>query len=841
MSEGDTLLRRPIGKQGSWATLARILTLTLLYVVGARIGLALDLTNQHVTAVWPPTGIAVAALVLCGYRMIPGIFLGALIANVVDGVAPTVALGIAVGNTLSPVVATAVLRRLDVRPALNRLRDVILLPATALVTMTISATIGSAMLAWDSPSRAATWRTWWVGDAMGVILIAPLLLSLLATPLRENLIVVRWQRAVIVLASLAFVTYLAVQTDSPAGYVVIPLAVWAAMRFEQTGAAVSALILSVIDTWHVSVSPEAGRPVAEQIMTMQGINATIALMLLAFAAVMHERRRAQDELRAAASELEGRVKSRTEALARINARLEGEVIERRVTEAALRASEERLAEAQRLAHIGSFQWDAKTDRNEWSDELLRIYGLPAGHAPGFEEYISFIHESVRDDVRRAVEEVVGAGRALNHEYPVVLRNGKRKWVHAFIQPIVDESGQVLGLRGTCQDVTERRQAEEARRWSERFSRQLLDSAPDAVVVVEPTGMIIKVNDETTNLLGYDAEELLGQNVEVLLPEAFRKAHEQHRSSYNGAPARRGMGVGKELKARHKDGTLVPVDVSLSPVETDTGFVVLALVRDASERREVEEALRTALDRERNASEDLRKLNEAKNAFLSAVSHELRTPLTAILGFTELLKDEAVRTSPEMTSDLIDRVFASANRLGDLLADILDIDRLSRGVLEPRRRQSSLYRLVEHALEAIDTSTHPLVLDVKDATVFIDPAQAERIVENLVTNAIKYTPGETPITLRARATPDDGMMLVVSDDGPGIPEDLRASIFDPFVRGDSGNAYSQGTGIGLALVDRFAQLHGGRAWVEESSAGGAEFHVHLAGPAPAGRVKARAVA
>ncbi|MEX2394986.1 MAG: MASE1 domain-containing protein [Actinomycetota bacterium] len=832
---------RPDGQMQRQGLVVRGVVLAALYIVGAKLGLALDFSNTHVSAVWPPTGIAVAALMLCGPRVAPGIYVGAVLANVLDGVALPLALGIGVGNTLAPLAAYGLVRRFDVRPTLERLRDTILLPVIAMASMTISATAGVAMmsLAPDAPADAAAlWRTWWVGDAMGVILVAPLFLSLLATPLKENLLVVRWKRSIIVLASLGIVTYVAVVTGSAVGYIVVPLALWAAMRFEQSGAAISAMILSVIDTWHVSVAPEAGRPLADQIMTMQGVNATIALLLLAFASVMHERRKAQDELRGAAAELEARVESRTAALARINTRLKAEVIERRVTEAALRASEERLEEAQRLAHIGSFQWDAKTDRNEWSDELLTIYGLPPGHAPGFDEYISFIHESVREDVRTAVQSAVAASKPLNHEYPVVLRDGTRKWVHAYIQPIVGDDGALKGLRGTCQDITERRNAEEAMRWSERFSRQLLESAPDAVVVVDPTGTIIQVNEETSNLLGYERIELLGQAVEKLLPDALHEAHQEHRSMYNAAPARRSMGSGKELYALHKDGALIPVDVSLSPVETDTGFVVLALVRDASERRQGEEALRTALDRERDASEHLRKLNDAKNAFLSAVSHELRTPLTAILGFAELLKDDSVRSSREMTTELIDRVFSSANRLGDLLGDILDIDRLSRGVLEPRRRSSSLYRLIDHAIEAIDTSTHPLTLDVKEATIYVDPAQAERIIENLVTNAIKYTPGETPITLRARGTPDDGLMLVVSDDGPGIPSDLRATIFDPFVRGDSGNAYSQGTGIGLALVDRFAQLHGGRAWLEESPSGGASFHVHMPGPVPS---KTRAVA
>jgi PAS domain S-box-containing protein len=605
-----------------------------------------------------------------------------------------------------------------------------------------------------------------------------------------------------------------------------------AIHLEQQGAAIAVLIMTAIDLTHIAVTEATSAALESDLMRMQGINATLALILLAMASVMHERRVAQQRLRAAAEELEQRVAERTEELVKANLRLETEVYERTSTEDALRASEDRLAKAQELAHIGSFEWDAATDRNHWSSELFRIYGLDErGGPPGFEQYISFIRADERDHIRTSIQHALETGEALNHEYPVLLPDGRKKWVQAYIEVLKNDDGTLAGLRGTCQDVTERKVAEAALRWSEGRFRVLLESAPDAVIVVDPTGKIVLANKQTEKILGYDREELLGQPVEVLLPSVLREGHVQHRHTYNAQPEGRPMGAGRDLFAQRKDGTRVAVDISLSPVETDSGFLVFALMRDASERRRVEDALRTALDREREATEDLRKLDRAKNAFLSAVSHELRTPLTAILGFAELLEEPNVRASDEMTSELVGRVRYSASRLNDLLGDLLDLDRLHRGIVEPRRRATSLRNLVVRALAGMELGPHPLSIEVDDAMVQVDPAQTERIVENLVSNAVRYTPPGTNIYLQANASPDGGVVLAVEDEGPGVPSELWTTIFEPFVRADTGT-FTQGTGIGLALVDRFAKLHGGSASVGERPGGGASFHVILPGVEPA---------
>jgi PAS domain S-box-containing protein len=784
--------------------------LTAAYLVAARLGLALSFSHEHVTAVWPPTGVALAALMLFGTRLWPGILIGAFAANVLDGVDPAIAAAIAVGNTLAPVAAAHLMRRANVRPALDRLRDVLWLTFGAgFAAMAISATIGASVLTLSGAGAfIAIWRVWWVGDAMGVVLLAPLLLTLFAQPLRSSRLVAAWRHAVPLLVTFAAITTLAVVTDSVAGYLVIPFALWIALQLEQPGAAAAVVVMSAIDLWHTTAAPRAGVSMENQLMTLQGVNATIALILLCLAVVMNERRRARDELRAAADELEHRVRNRT---------------------AELRASEERLAQAQRLAHIGSFQWDAAADRNNWSDELMRIYGLsPEDGPPGFEQYIGFVREDVRAEVLAAVQDTIANGTSISHEYPVVLHDGARKWVHAYVEVLRDGDGSLTGLRGTCQDVTERHLADDALRASDARFRALVESAPDAVVVVDADGRIVLMNAQTSSLLGYRTEELVGRSVEVVIPEDLRDRHRSDRERYTAKPEVRPMGAGQELSARRKDGSLVPVDVSLSPVETDEGMLVFALMRDASHRRSVEETLRSALEKERRAADDLRKLDEAKSAFLSAVSHELRTPLTAILGFAELMQDSDIRES-DMMGDLVDRLYGSATRLGGLLSDLVDVDRLERGILEPHRRRTLLRDLVDRALVPVDDARHDIDLRVDDAYVNVDPAQTERIIENLVSNAVKYSPPGSHIEVVAHASLNGDLSIAVIDDGPGISDELHQSIFEPFVRGDTGT-FTPGTGVGLALVDRFAKLHGGRAWVEEREGGGAVFRVELPGEA-----------
>ena len=222
--------------------------------------------------------------------------------------------------------------------------------------------------------------------------------------------------------------------------------------------------------------------------------------------------------------------------------------------------------------------------------------------------------------------------------------------------------------------------------------------------------------------------------------------------------------------------------------------------------------------------DRAQLAELKAAFLTAVSHELRTPLTVVLGTASTLRARGDQISEEDRAWFLLRLEDQARRLDRLLSDLLDLDRLNRGVIEARRRLVDLVPLVERAVRTLDVEHHDIEISADTVLAEVDPSLTERIVENLIKNAVKYSPRGTSITIGLEREGDD-VVLRVDDEGAGVPEDLRASILDPFVRIDD-NHPQPGTGIGLTLVRQFARLHDGDVTIEESPAGGARVVVRL---------------
>lgn len=243
-----------------------------------------------------------------------------------------------------------------------------------------------------------------------------------------------------------------------------------------------------------------------------------------------------------------------------------------------------------------------------------------------------------------------------------------------------------------------------------------------------------------------------------------------------------------------------------------------------------EAYARAYEAEHELAERLRTIDELKNAFLSALSHELRTPVTAILGLARTIERDYERMNTDEVREFMRRISGKAAKLDRLLNDLLDLDRLRLGMTEPHRRMGNIADLVRVVIEELDVSDRARVeLDLEDVMVSVDQPQAERIVENLVVNALRHTPPGSPVWVRT-SHQDDGVLLVVDDAGPGIPPHLREAIFQPFRQMDV-TTHSPGVGVGLSLVARFAEIHGGRAWVEERNGGGASFRVFLPdGPA-----------
>jgi len=262
-------------------------------------------------------------------------------------------------------------------------------------------------------------------------------------------------------------------------------------------------------------------------------------------------------------------------------------------------------------------------------------------------------------------------------------------------------------------------------------------------------------------------------------------------------------------------------------------VVRGLIVDVTQGKRAEHALRKsekkyseAFHREREATQQLRALDDMKNTFLQAVSHDLRTPLTTILGAAVTLEQTGLDLPREDALDLLQRIAANARKLERLLSDLLDLDRLQRGIITPNRRPTDIAGLVREAVRESELygGRHAEV-SAEQLFADIDAAKVERIVENLLSNASRHTPAESRIWVRVHPE-HRGVLLVVEDEGEGVPDELKEEIFEPFRQAPGPAKAAPGVGVGLTLVARFAELHGGRAWVEDRSGGGASFRVFL---------------
>ncbi|SPT51462.1 MASE1 domain-containing protein [Actinomadura madurae] len=290
----------------------RLAAVVVTYYVAAKIGLEQQLVRGQVTPFWPPTGIALVSLMLWGPRMWPGIALGAFLVNVMLGPGIVPVLAITVGNTLAPVCAYLLLRRAGFRLTLDRLQDALALVFLgALGGMLISATIGAGvLLASDAVSAHdfwPTWSVWWTGDAMGVLIIAPLLLAARTVRWPRGVPVLRWAEAVALLGGTAAVTALATDTSLQLLFLVVPFLIWAAFRFQLVGAAPCALIASVIAVYAGAVEsgPFSGRDLLAMMIILQAFNGTVALTALLLSAVVTERNHTLEEIEKVCDHLKG--------------------------------------------------------------------------------------------------------------------------------------------------------------------------------------------------------------------------------------------------------------------------------------------------------------------------------------------------------------------------------------------------------------------------------------------------------------------------------------------------------------------------------------------------------
>ena len=444
-----------------------------------------------------------------------------------------------------------------------------------------------------------------------------------------------------------------------------------------------------------------------------------------------------------------------------------------------------------------------------------------------EQVFCIVSEQDGQPITNLVSRAMSEGGADPEEHIVLIRKGGSTIPIEYTgAPIKDADGFSSGAVFTFRDISERRHAED------RF-RLAVESAPNAVVMINDSGKIVLVNAQTERLFGYNRQEMIEQPIEMLVPERYRRRHPGYRTAFSANPETRPMGMGRDLYGLKKDGTEVPIEIGLNPIIVAGKIMVLSSIVDITARKQAEEERAGLLQREKAARSEAESASLAKDTFLAAVSHELRTPLNAILGWAQMLRSAAL--DPLTVTSAIDTIYTSARNQAQIIEDLLDVSRITSGKMRllPQRM------LISNVLSAAMNTVRPAInaksiqvdvlyqSDTRSIFLHADPQRLQQVFWNLLSNAVKFTPPGGKIDVFVDQM-DSEISLAFKDTGMGISKEYLPFLFNPFYQADSGSTRKYGgLGLGLSITKHLVELHGGNVIAQSEGEGmGATFIVRL---------------
>ncbi len=511
----------------------------------------------------------------------------------------------------------------------------------------------------------------------------------------------------------------------------------------------------------------------------------------------------------------------------------------------LREANARLVLATDSCAIGIWDWDVKQDKMVWDTWMYRLYGMtPRADAKPSDLWQRHLYQDDREATRKAVQDGLEGAKPFDAEFRVVWDDGSLRHLRSCGRVTRDPAGSPIRMVGATWDVTDQR-LEEAQR------AIIIEAAPNGMMIVDETGAVTLANSQVEQIFGYPRGTLVGQLAEILVPEAFGATHGEPRSGADGWLASRSEAAARQLDGRRWDGSLVPIEIMLSPVKTPRGSIVITSVVDvterllnAAERQEADMRARLAAEEATNAhleqlSRHLAKAlnraeqaNRAKSRFLAGMSHELRTPLNGILGYAHLLNMEGGLNATQAAR--VDAMLNAGKHLLEMITCVLDLSEIEAEHVELRAVRldveavaAACLDLVRPMAEAKNLTLRVAMAPGTPAELVADPMRLRQILLNLLGNATKFS-SQGAVEVRVGTLPDrSALRIEVADNGPGISAEQRKRLFQNFERLDAeATRLVEGAGLGLALSARLAGLMGGSLGHEDNPDGGSVFWLQL---------------